>query len=130
VSKDLPDGHTAVCRFDESGYSASGAGRSAHFDWSVITAVAEGDSFMALGIGRTHLEAVAIDQLTDAERTTIRRWAEAAPGVPRWDVRRSAGASPRRRVSPFPSVDPVDQAPVATTDPYVEVTPVSGESRG
>lgn len=123
VSKDLPDEHTVVCRFDEAGYATSGVGRSTGFDWSVVTAVAEGDSFMALGVGRTQLEAVPIEQLTDAERSTIRRWAEAAPVGPRWDVRRSAGDSPRLRVSPFPSSDLVDQTPIATTDPFVEAAP-------
>ena len=129
VSKDLLDEHTVMCRFDESGYATSGAGRSTGFDWSVITAVAEGDSFMALEVGRNVLVTASIEQLTDAERTTIRRWAEAAPNGPRWDVRRSAGDSPRLRVSPFPSSDLVDQTSIATTDPVVEVTPVSGESR-
>ena len=84
---------------------------------------------MALEVGRNVLVTASIEQLTDAERTTIRRWAEAAPNGPRWDVRRSAGDSPRLRVSPFPSSDLVDQTSIATTDPVVEVTPVSGESR-
>ncbi|HEX5946653.1 MAG TPA: hypothetical protein VFY82_10270 [Acidimicrobiales bacterium] len=129
ILRDRPGPHIVVRHFDSTGYGDAGGGRSSHVDWSAVTVVVEGDRFMALGLGRTDSVSVPIEQLSDPERATIRRWAEAAPGGPRWELRRSARRFPRLQISPDPGPGAADQAPIATTDSFVEVTPVSGESR-
>lgn len=114
--KDLPAEYDAVCRFDESGYDNRGAGRSLHVEWSTLTSVVEGDRFLALGLGHTQFVSVPIERLTEVERATIRRWAQAAPGGPRWEVRRSGlREHSRLRVSP-PPAGAGDEKSVATVD--------------
>jgi hypothetical protein len=88
-------------RFDADGYEARGPGMTTRLEWSIVTAVAEGDRFVALQAGLRFMVCPA-ERLTDTERGTIRRWAEEAPGERTWAHRRSQRDTTRLRVAPSP----------------------------
>jgi hypothetical protein len=112
---DLPDERDVAYRFDAEGYEARGDGMATRFDWPIVSAVAEGDRFIAIGAGRRFMVCPA-ERLSDAERAAIRRWAEAAPGERTWDVWRGSRRSDRLHVSPSPPAAAGDRPPIATVD--------------
>jgi hypothetical protein len=110
-TRDMPTEMDVSYRFDADGYESRAIGLTNRLEWPAITAVVEGDRFIALVVGRRFMTCPA-EHLSDADRATIRRWAEAAPGERAWTLRRGR-PHPRLQVAPSP---PADAARPATTD--------------
>jgi hypothetical protein len=108
--RDSPEAADVAYRFDADGYEARDAGTATRLEWPIVTAAGEGDRFIALGAGRRRFMVCPAERLSEAERATIRRWAEAAPGDRTWQVRRPARANARLRVTTSPSDGPAPGA--------------------
>jgi hypothetical protein len=109
--KGMPPSVGVTFRFDPDGVESRGGGIGSRFDWTAVTTVVEGDRFLAVEALSSRMMTAPTDHLSEVERVTIRRWAEAASGERTWEVRRSPRGNSRLRVTPSPP-DGIAPAPV------------------
>jgi hypothetical protein len=109
--KGMPPSVGVTFRFDADGVESRGGGIGSRFDWSAVTTVVEGDRFLAVEALSSRMMTAPTDHLSEVERATIRRWAEAASRERAWEVRRSRRGGSRLRVTPSPP-DGIAPAPV------------------
>jgi len=93
-------------RVDPSGIECAVADQSLAHGWSKVTRVVEGDAAIVFVMGATRRRvpfvSVPGEQLSAADRASIRRWAETAPGDRPWTTIPGPHPSRRLRVSSTP----------------------------